>query len=176
MKTRLILLVALLNGAIATLGYLNAAAAEQDDPWKPFQFMIGDWVGESSAQSQVSGQGEFSLAYDLDKKILVRRNRNDVMARAGKDAAVHLDLMIIYPQSQGGPFRADYFDNEGHVIHYGVKVSENKIIFESDSTAAGPRYRLTYVTKPENHLQIDFEIAQPGKDYQRYISGTVKRK
>ena len=174
MKTPL-KLVLISAGLLALLQFWTAGA-EQEDPWKPFQFMMGDWVGESSAQSQVTGQGEFSLTYDLDKKILVRRNRNSVMAKAGKDAAIHQDLMIIYPQSQGGPFRADYFDNEGHVIHYGVKTSENKIIFESDSTTAGPRYRLTYVTKPDNHLQIDFEIAPPGKDYQRYISGTVKRK
>jgi hypothetical protein len=176
MKIRKMVLLVLLNAFVVLPGSKAAAAAEQDDPWKPFQFMMGEWVGASSAQSQVSGQGEFSLAYDLDKKILVRRNRNSVMAKAGKDAAIHQDLMIIYPQPPGGSFRAEYFDNEGHVIHYGITVAEHKIVFESDSSVAGPRYRLTYEQKPDGLLEIDFEIAAPGKAFQRYISGTVKRK
>jgi hypothetical protein len=157
-------------------GRTGMMAAEQADPWKPFLFMIGDWVGVSSPGSQVAGQGEFSLGYDLDKKILIRRNRNSVSPAPGKDPAVHQDLMIIYPQSSGGPFRAEYFDNEGHVIHYGITVAEHKIVFESVPEPNGPRFRLTYESKPDTMLQIDFEIAAPGKNYQRYLSGMAKRK
>lgn len=161
---------------VACVARLWAADAGQQDTWKPFEFMIGDWVG-SGAGKPGERTGEFSLAYDLDKKILIRRNRNVPAGKAGEKANVtHEDLMVIYPQSGKAAFRADYFDNEGHIIHYAVAVAEHKAVFESDESAAGPKYRLMYELKPGGLLAIEFAIAAPGKDYQTYVSGMMRRK
>jgi hypothetical protein len=154
---------------------LCAAEPRESDAWKPFHFLIGDWIGSGSGKPG-EGTGEFSLAFDLDKKILIRRNRNNLAPKTGEKAGVvHEDLMVIYPQSGGGPFRAEYFDSEGHVIHYGVSFAEHKAIFESDA-APGPKYKLTYELKPEGVLTIDFAVARPGAGFQTYVSGTAKRK
>jgi hypothetical protein len=153
---------------------LRAADSDEAVTWKSFQYLIGDWVGVGSGKPG-EGTGEFSLRYDLDKKILIRRNLNHLAPKPGEKATLdHEDLMVIYPQ--GNNFRADYFDNEGHVIHYSVSCTEKKTVFESDATENRPKFRLTYEMKTPDVLTIDFAVAAPGKDFQTYISGTAKRK
>src|SRR5271169_1759634 len=162
--------------AFVLLLSLLATAQGSDEPWKPFQFIIGDWVGKGSGKPGES-DGEFSLKPDLDRKILVRRNHNEYPARAGQSkGSVHDDLMIIYPPQGAGPYRAEYFDSEGHVLHYVISSSENALVFVSDGPASVPRFRLTYKKKSENTLQIDFAMAPPNQDFHPYVSGTVTRK
>jgi len=170
MKSSLLLLLLL------GLTQSQVSAAEVPETWKPFQFMMGDWVGVGAEKSS-QGTGEFSLQFDLGQKILVRKNR----AKLGQSTAqlpggLHEDLMVIYPQAGTHRFRADYFDNEGNVIHYGITFAEHKVVFESDEPASPTRFRLTYELKPDGSLNIDFAIAPPGKSFQTCLSGAAKRK
>jgi hypothetical protein len=169
--------------AVALVGLLGLAlagrhssAAEIPEAWKPFQFLIGDWVGSGSGKPG-EGTGEFSLKFDLDQKILVRRNRA-LLAPTAKQptGAVHEDLMIIYQQPGPGAFRADYFDNEGHVIHYSISLADHSAVFESDQPGNATRFKLTYELKSDGVLSIDFAVAGPGKPFQTYVSGTARRK
>jgi len=147
-----------------------------DERWKPFQFLIGDWVGTGSGQPG-QGSGEFSLKFDLNQKILVRRNRNQLAPKVNETVgATHEDLMIIYLPRGESTFRAEYFDNEGNVIHYAVAVSEHRIVFESAESGSAPKFKLTYDLKPDGILGIDFAIAQSGKPFQTYVKGTARRK
>ena len=70
--------------------------------------------------------------------------------------------------------KADYFDNEGHVIHYSaIAGSGGRWTFLSDP-APGPRFLLTYAKLAKDQLEIKFEIvlearivlAPPGADDQ----------
>ena len=172
MKTSMLIPLVL---TIVALAQTHSPAAEVPDVWKPFQFLMGDWVGTGSEKSN-QGAGEFSLKFDLDKKILVRKN----WAKLGQGAkqpssGIHEDLMIIYPQQGTHPFRAEYFDNEGNVIHYGVSLREHVALFESGESAS-PRFRLTYELNPDGTLHINFAIASPGKPFQTCLSGVAKRK
>ena len=162
---------------LAIMFPLCLVASEQDesDLWKPFQFMIGDWVGGGSGDPG-EGTGRFSLAPDLNKKVLIRRNHADYPAKSGQpQAAAHDDLMVIYPQGGTGGFRAEYFDSEGHVIHYAVSFHDHKIVFESDAATGGPRFKLVYEMKSTDVLGIEFEMAPPNQDYHPYLTGTVHR-
>jgi hypothetical protein len=160
----------------ALLISLLCPARGADDLWKPFQFIIGDWVGGGSGKPG-QGTGEFSLKPDLSNKILVRRNRNEYPAQAGQAKGLtHEDLMIIYPPQGSEPYRAVYFDSEGHVIHYAITASEDKIVFLSEGAPAAPRFRLTYHKKANDALDIDFAMAPPNQDFHPYLSGTVTRK
>ena len=124
------------------LTQIQVLAAEVPHAWKPFEFMLGDWVGAGTEKSS-QGTGEFSLKFELDQKILVRKNRAKLgQASAQLPGGVHEDLMVIYPQPGTRGFRAEYFDNEGNVIHYGITFAEHKIIFESAEPANPTKFEL----------------------------------
>jgi hypothetical protein len=165
----------LLVGLSAAAGPLQARA--EPDRWAAFRFLIGEWVGEGSGQPG-KGSGEFSLAFDLREKVLVRRNRNDIPAAAGRPAVHHEDLMVIYSRRDGD--RAIYFDNEGHVIEYSVIATpDNKsLIFLSEPLPSVPRFRLTYTPGETDQVRIKFDIAPPGKPdaFKTYLEGSARKK
>jgi hypothetical protein len=155
-----------------------AAADSEKNPWNAFRFLIGDWVGEGTGQPG-EGEGYFSLKPDLQGKVLIRRNHAGYPARGGRPAVVHDDLMVIYP-TEDGKIRADYFDNEGHIIHYVVTASADKqaLTFLGDAEHGRPRFRLSYTQEKAGSVNIKFEIAPPGKpgEFKTYLEGKVRRK
>jgi hypothetical protein len=170
------LMAGLLFTSIATSG--AAWGSPDDDPWKPYEFLIGQWTGEGGGEPG-KGLGEFSFAWDLQKKVLVRKNRADFPASAGRPAFSHEDLMVVYQGDQNGPKKAIYFDSEGHVINYVATVSDDKqsLTFQSEAATAGPRFRLTYTKETDDTVRIKFEMAPPGKpdDFKTYLEGSAHR-
>ncbi len=146
--------------------------------WDSWQFLVGDWIAEGGGEPG-RGTGTFSFSFDLQGKILLRRNRAEYPATKDRPAFTHEDLMVIYPEPGGTSARAVYFDNEEHVIHYTAKFSEDKkaLTFLSDAAPSGPRFRLTY-TKGSAALRVKFEIAPPGKpdSFSNYVEGVAHRK
>ena len=146
--------------------------------WDVWQFLLGEWVGEGDG-TPGQGSGGFTFAFDLDGKILVRKNYAEYPATNAKPAYRHDDLMIIY-EAPEGIFRANYFDSEGHVINYAIEFSADQktTTFISDRLTAAPRFRFTYEKIDVEHLGIQFEIAPPGKpdDFSIYIQASAYRK
>jgi hypothetical protein len=154
-----------------------AGIAAEPDRWPELRFLIGDWVGEGKAGQ---GTGEFSLAPDLQGKVLVRRGQADLPAAGQRPAGHHEDLMVIHRDGADGPIKAVYFDNEGHVIHYSATISkEGQVVtFVSEAAASEPRFRLTYTKGKEDTVAVKLEIAPPGKPdgFQTHVEGTARRK
>jgi hypothetical protein len=144
--------------------------------WDRWTFVLGDWVADGGG-SPGQGTGRFSFAFDLDRRILVRKNHNEFPASQGHPASVHDDLLIVYPE--GDRMRAAYFDNEDHVIRYTVEPSAepNTLTLVSDRTPGAPRFRLVYRAAPGGGLAIRFEIAQPDRPdvFSAYLEGTAHR-
>lgn len=140
----------------------------EKDPLQPFGFLLGKWNGAGGGQPG-SGSGAFSFEAGLDRHILVRHNY------AQYDGAIlrHDDLLIVYLED--GP-RAIYFDSEGHVIRYRVSIPQaGSVVFESDGSQPGARYRLSYVLKGAA-LEGTFEIAESASaPYQTYLNWTAKK-
>jgi hypothetical protein len=155
-------------------GPARASAAE--DAWAELRFLIGEW--EAGKDHPEKGTGRFTLAPDLNGKVLVRKNRADLPAASGRPAIAHEDLMVIHRTGDGKGLRAVYFDNEGHVIHYAVTAADGTITFLSDAAAQAPRFRLTYTRRQDEGVDIRFEIAPPGKPmtFKTYLEGTAYRK
>jgi hypothetical protein len=151
---------------------LLAQPAKQDQRWAPLAFLIGEWTGEGGG-GPGQGTGEFSFQLDLGGSILIRKNVSRYPATKDKPAYSHADLMII-----DSTMRANYFDDEGHTIHYAVEPSAdgNSVQFLSDAGASQPRYRLTYRKTGDDRVAIRFEIAPPGKEFATYIEATARRK
>ena len=145
--------------------------------WKPWQFLIGEWMGKGEG-TPGSGTGGFTFAPDLQNTILVRRNFARYPATGDKAAYAHDDLMVIYYEE--GSAKAVYFDNERHIIHYTVTFAgdSSSVVFLGDSAPSDPRYRLTYSKHGEDEVGIVFEIARPGSPeaFTRYIEATAQRK
>ncbi len=146
--------------------------------WNAWKFLLGEWVGEGTG-SPGEGTGGFTFALDLGNRILVRKNFAEYPATKDRPAFRHDDLMIVYQES-GNPTRAEYFDNEGHVIHYVVSFSadSNSVVFVSDASSSEPRYRLTNTKEGDDKILISFEIAPPGKPeaFRQYIKAAARRK
>jgi hypothetical protein len=165
-----VLLVVLSAGAFAQ--------APDNDPWKPYRFLMGDWIGEGSGEPG-KGSGGFSLTLDLQQKVLVRRNRAEYPAAQGRPASVHEDLMVIYREDRDSPAKAIYFDSEGHVINYAITTSDDgrTLTFLSGAEPKAPRYRLSYTRAGDEDVKIKFEIAPPGKPdgFKTYIEAGARR-
>ncbi len=145
--------------------------------WDAFRFLLGEWVGEG-AGAPGEASGGFSFRFDLEDKILVRRNHADYPATKDKPAYSHTDLMVIYQEPEAT--RAIYFDNEGHVIHYAVGLSKDQttLTFLSEPSPSAPRFRFTYNKVKNDSMTFRFDIAPPGKPeaFSKYLEGSLHRK
>ena len=83
--------------------------------WGPLQFLVGSWRGEGSGDPG-RGSGEFSFATDLQGAVLIRKIFAEYPASGGRPAFRHDDLTVVHRESPSGPLRANYFDDEGHMI------------------------------------------------------------
>src|SRR5438876_1557823 len=108
--------------------------------WKPF---LGTWEGTGTGEP---GQSELNFTFEKELQgfVLTCHSYAEYPASKDKPAHRHDDLMVIYPSPSGKNTRADYWGNEGHVIHYDVNLSLGKLVFLSDVNQPGPRFRLTY--------------------------------
>jgi len=163
---------------VSPLSARQSQAPKDAANWDAFRFLLGDWVGEGTG-APGEATGGFSFSFDLEGKILVRRNRADYPATKDKPAYSHTDLMVIYRDANSQPTRAIYFDNEGHVINYSVSFSNdrNALTFLGDPSPSAPRFRFTY-NKVKNGMTFQFDIAPPGKPeaFNKYLEGTLHRK
>jgi hypothetical protein len=147
-------------------------AQESAGDWAKFDFLLGKWTGVAGEKDTPlgAGQGGFSFDADLNKKVIVRRNH-----AAYDKGATHDDLMVIY--AEGSAQRAIYFDSEGHVIRYNVAFrGKDSVVFESDGSQPGPKYRLSYWMEAGGVMKGKFEVAAPGtEEFKSYMSwGSVK--
>ena len=128
-----------------------ATCLRAQDPWKPVQFLMGEWIADG---------GACSFDFDLERKVLIRKSY----------AGPHHDLMVIYSDPAAKGLKAIYFDNEDHVIQYTVETGPDSVRFLNDG------YRLTYKKTGDDKLTLDFDIAAPGKPFANYIHAVLGRK
>jgi hypothetical protein len=150
----------LLATAILSLSNLHA----QSDTWKPFHFLIGEWEAKTTA-GPAQSSGSYAFQLELRNHVLVRRSATKDCKGPNDFNCEHGDILYIY--REGAAFKAIYFDNEGHVIHYNIATSSNSAIFLSDDP--GPQFRLTYELK-DGVMSGKFQIKPPGQtEFKSYL-------
>lgn len=174
MRSLLCLLCSLLMAGMAV-----AQQQTSTPDWTALSFLLGDWdAGSGAGVPGTANNGGASFRLDLEKQVMLRRAFSDYPAHDGKPASHHEDLMVIHPLP-GGEFAAEYYDSEGHVIHYQVSVdrARSAAVFLSHATESSPGFRLTY-KKNDNKLDGLFEISPPGKTdrFSEYLRWNSSRK
>lgn len=155
--------------------FVNISFAQSTGNAGNWDKLMGEWTGTGNGNPG-TGSGKFSFEYNLDKKIIVRKNHSEYPASGDKAAVIHDDLMIIYADESGSYNKAIYFDNEGHVINYTVNFpSENIVEMQSEPQISTPMFRLTYKIEGESGT-VKFEVAPPGSsEFKTYLEGNIKR-
>jgi len=163
----------MLAAALWSVPLLLAAPSTAPDAWKDWAPLLGEWVADKQPDGATGG---FTLEPAVRGRVLVRKNRADYPASKDRPASHHEDLMVVF--HEGGTTRADYFDNEGHVIHYTVTIRDGGAHFVSDPTPGAPRFRLSYGWSSPGPVVITFEIAPPDSPdaFKPYIRATARRK
>jgi hypothetical protein len=176
MNIRRLLMILLV--AIAMNSNLYPQQSNSAFNWDGWNFFLGEWIGKGGGQPG-QGSGGFSFSFDIQKRVIVRKNYADYPATKDRPAFSHNDLMVIYKES-GDSTRAIYWDNEGHIIHYTVSMpgDTNSVTFLSDLKTSEPRYRLTYTKADDKSVKITFEIASPRnpETFLKYIESEATRK
>jgi hypothetical protein len=162
---------------VLVLSARGAAAAADEEIWEPYKYLVGDWVGEGGGEPG-QGTGRFSFHWDLQERVLVRRNFAEFPAAQGRPATIHEDLMVIHPGEKGA-MKAVYFDCEGHVIHYTIESAKvpGTLVFVSDPSPSAPRFRLSYIKGQGDEVGIKFEMTPPGKadGFKTHLEGKGRR-
>ena len=156
----------------ALLGLTLPVHAQTASPLAPLQFLLGEWEGVGD---QAGATGGFTFAPSVQDHVIVRTNYSITPASNGKPASRHDDLMVIYEEA--GRVKADYFDNEGHVIRYVAEARAGDVVFLSEIKSAEPRFRLTYTRASAATLIGKFDVAPPGQPeaFAAYLSWTARK-
>jgi len=168
-----ILLAAMCVGWMTVRLTANAAAnaADEDKSWGELQFLKGTWGAAIDGKTESSS---YTFAPELKGHVLVRRCATG--CDNGPMGAGYSDVLYIYQVAPGQPYRAIFFDTEGHVLQYAIATpAPNKAVFLSDE-APGPRFQLTYQLV-DGTMQGKFEMLPPGGGAARQLSawsGTKK--
>jgi hypothetical protein len=168
----LLLVPSVLSLAVAPA--LHAASLPRE--LAALSFLLGDWEGGGGAPGQSTGGTSF--APSLQDRVVIRTNFAVTPAASQAPASRHDDLMIIYVDERG-MVRADYYDNEGHVIRYTMAIaSPGHVVFTSDPVPSGPQYRLTYQDSSPELVKGTFSIASPGKPgvFTPYLTWDMRRR
>jgi hypothetical protein len=164
---------ALLAVVLLLAACVPAARAETPASLVPLRFLLGDWEAIPDSSGATGG---FTFSPGVQEHVIVRTNYSISPAADGKPSSRHDDLMVIYEDA--GTVRADYFDNEGHVIRYVVQPKAGSVAFVSEAKPAEPRYRLTYDVGADGILNGRFEVAPPGKPdaFTQYLAWKARKR
>jgi hypothetical protein len=166
--------------------FCTASLIAQDHPgsapappsWKPLEFLMGTWEAKTQGDSAASATGTYIFQPELRGHVLARHSSSATCKGPADFDCEHGDLLYIYQDVPEPRFRAIYFDNEGHAIHYDVSSpAPNVAIFLSNSSQPGPQYRLSYELRG-SIMYGKFQMRMPGQtEFKSYLewSGTKQK-
>jgi len=165
------LLIAMVLGVSTVLTAQTPAPTPPTDPLAPLDFLLGTWSATTSAAGSSGGQaaGTYTFKRDLDGHVLQRISVAAACTGPQDFNCKHRDELTIFPDANAQAIHhvsmlALFLDNEGHVIYYTVTTPDaNTVIFNSQSPASAPKFRLSY-HRDGNKMNGKFEMAAPGSD------------
>lgn len=155
----------------------QTAADAAPNPFKSLSFLEGTWDANVQNNAAVKLAGRYTFVSELDGHILARHATSDVNCKAPStfDCA-HSDLLYVFEDAPGSGLKADYFDNEGHVIHYDVTTPTPTSAVFLSAPGPGPQFRLTYELAG-GVMTGKFQMHMPGQgDWRTYLEWSGSRR
>lgn len=176
MVNRLLAVVFLCSAIVCTGN--SASTAPVADSWKSLRFLMGTWEAKTEGGSAGAvGSGTYTFQLELRNHVLARHSTSEGCKGPEAYNCEHTDLLYVYEDAPAEPYKAIYFDNEGHVIHYDVSTpSATTAVFLSDASQPGPQFRLTYELR-DSTMYGKFQMRMPGQSqFKSYLewSGTKR--
>ncbi|HWA35353.1 MAG TPA: hypothetical protein VG737_14535 [Cyclobacteriaceae bacterium] len=162
-------------------GFLQAQS-KPDSTWNPVRFFIGHWTGASDGEP---GKGSCVRSYQfvLNNQFIVVRNKATYPPQEkNPKGEVHEDVGYISFDRKEKVFVLRQFHKEGFVNEYkqeSISADGKTISFLSyaiENIPIGWRARETYKIQSADQFLEIFELAEPGKEFQVYSMGTLRRK
>ena len=148
-----------------------------DTTWSQWQSLIGTWKGNNSGEPG-QGEGYFTFGFELNGNVLIRKGHTVFPGHENQPARIHDDILVIYKDTSAVPDKADYFDSEGHVLHYYITYNGNStIVLTSIPVKDNPVFRLTLIKMDNLTTDIKFEYAMQKnpEDFKIHVEGVVTK-
>ncbi len=147
------------------------------DPFSSLAFLEGTWDAQVQSNAAIKLAGRYTFDRELNGHILARHATSDLGCKAPTSFdCSHSDLLYVFQQTPGSALKADYFDSEGHVIHYDVTTpTATSVIFLSPA-GGGPQFRLSYELTGKV-MTGKFGMHMPGQgEWRTYLEWSGSRK
>jgi hypothetical protein len=155
--------------------------ATSTDVWHPMKFFVGNWRGSGSGQSG-SSTVERRYEFVLNGKFLHARNTSTYLPQEkNPKGEVHADEGYFSYDKARKLFVLRQFHVEGFVNQYAqdtLATIDKKLVFVSEAIENIPkgwRARETYTIIADDEFVETFDLAEPGKEFERYSESRLKR-
>lgn len=155
---------------------------ESPDIWAPFRFFVGSWEGRGEGGQGVS-TGEQTFAFILRGTYLHARNKAIFPPQEkNPKGETHEDWGVFSYDKSRKTFVLRQFHVEGFVNLYVLErtpADGKTFVFVTEAIEnipAGFTARLTYRVLDADTFEQTFDLAAPGKDFECYSNGVMKRK
>jgi hypothetical protein len=167
----------LMVGMTALPLYSQAPATAAPDPWASLAFLQGTWEAKGQGATGAASYGTYTFRKELGGHILARRGETTECKGPADFDCGHGDMLYVFREMPGGPLKAIYFDNEGHVIHYDVTTpTSTSVEFLSEASRPGPQFRLVYELKGDV-MSGRFQMHMPGQaEWKSYLEWSGAKK
>ena len=169
-------------GLLLLPALLEAQTKPTQDVWAPIRFFIGEWEGTGHGKSGISKTNR-EYSFVLNNKYIQVRNRSqyDPQPKNPK-GETHDDWGMISFDRGRKQFVLRQFHVEGFVNQFIMSSSSSDgktFSFTSEiieNIPAGWRARETYKLLSADEFVEVFELAEPGKDFEVYVTNNYRRK
>jgi hypothetical protein len=175
-------IVAIVTGLLLHPSFLGGQTKTATDLWQPFNFFVGKWEGTGTGKPGVSKvEREYRLT--LNNKFMHVHNVSIYEPQPkNPKGEIHEDWGMIGFDKSRKQFVFRQFHVESFVIQYvttNMSDDAKTIVFTSEgieNIPAGWRARETYKIVSADEFVEVFELAGPGKDFEIYSEGRLRRK
>lgn len=169
-------------GVLLSPALLDAQTKPAPNVWEPFRFFIGEWEGTGEGKPGTSKTTR-EYRFVLNNKFIQIRNRSqyDPQPKNPK-GEIHEDWGMLSYDRGRKQFVLRQFHVEGFVNQFILTSSSSDgktFTFTSESIEnipAGWRARETYKLLSADEFIEVFELAEPGKDFEVYVTNNYRRK